>query len=493
LDTYKLLKITLGEIVGGVSTIRDYSQDLYSKLRDLIDKLLYCQEIPRFGINHKEVMDRLGKPEQFIYEILEIIDEVEKMTEDYEFLNAIKHEHADNLISTNFLKDFLLIYTNQKKGAFTVGKDFNLSILTYNEDVLKTLENSGFTIYQDATGSVVDLAYKINQPTTSIIECKFKPFDNSNLEIVNVTGLGKANKNRSDLCDQKINALKEEFNRRHNNNIGFIDWKCKASKGELNHFADGRGSNDYQTKEAIASFGAPYSNLSALAQEYTLWTREVVDISEPTIEFERLINDRLSGEIIQEIGRLRSNRRPDQKLTYYICSDIDVEWLSKLGYLVRQVTALSIAPDAGSRGQQTAYKIFKAVEKLTDINNSTIAKFINLNRTTVSKKIKELGGLDSLIKYVYDLLYGEKIITLEKSAQWFVEEYLTTAIDSGADFWEDVSFLLKQGITFGKIIKSASLTARVKLLEPILELVPEHIRDRIVELTNSKLNDPIYI
>ena len=142
----------------------------------------------------------------------------------------------------------------------------------------------------------------------------------------------------------------------------------------MNHFTDARGANNYEKKEAIArsapaepivSLGIPCKNLAELEAEHHVLTGKGSSIENPTEEFQRYVDcaprtskaDRsVTEEILQEIGRLRSHRRPKEKLVYYLCADIDVQWLRDLGYNVEEEYAFDICPEAGTKRERIQAK-----------------------------------------------------------------------------------------------------------------------------------------
>jgi len=488
MEPYKTLIVEPHDIPLGLGDLRDIVElEKYTKVRDLFDELSrkITRDASGFGLSHADIIKVLGEAPEWLNEVLEDLEALKANNDDvFDLLKRAKGDEFDNSILKNWLVDFLSVWLGLADGSFSSYGN-NLQILVRDNHLLDIIDSFGFLVFQDATGSTYDLANKISVNQSEILHCALIEPDKQNLDIINVTGLGVAGKRRSELCDSRINALVSHWKEEYGNDVGFIDWKDKAKPKWLTHFADARGSNSYQSKKAVASFGAPYPSLSALAAEYTLWTGECVNIKKPSDGFQRLIGERLTAEILQEIGRIRANRRQDEHLTYYLCADLDVTFLVNLGYRVTQKEAISITVEAGDRMQRTLYMINQALKELETPTLSGISKVIGKATSTISRAINKLGGLEKIAGYMEEVLFGERSLNLDLADAWIIESYIPILIKSEQeDFYQEVT-LLDGDLTLSQLIAGASLQARSTLLTALLDLLPDEVLERLENFRRS--------
>jgi hypothetical protein len=97
--------------------------------------------------------------------------------------------------------------------------------------------------------------------------------EHSNLSIVQVTGLGLVGHNRSKSLMKRLEVLRLMLKLRHPD-ISFIDYKEYALmfEGDGWWFNHNRGSNEYLSSGAIASFGVPYQDIGSLKMIYITLT-----------------------------------------------------------------------------------------------------------------------------------------------------------------------------------------------------------------------------
>ncbi len=464
-------------------TNKEWKSDLNDKIADISS--LIQRDRSRYGLSHKEIIETLGTPPEWLGDAIIELETLQSQDDEvFSFLRS--GEEYDATIRKNWLIDFLKIWNKELDGAFSAS-DNQMQILLRNQHLLEVLDKFGYVVFQDATGSKKDLANKIDCEEDEILEVSFTNPTKENLDLVHVTGLGRANKERSTLCQSRINALVEAFQDQHGKeNIGFIDWKAHAKSGWLHHFSDGRGSNAFEQKSAIASFGVPFPHLGSLSQEYTLWTGETVDLSNPSEDFQELVGERTAGEIIQEIGRIRANRRQDEQLTYYLCGDVDVQFLVDRGYKITQKNAMAITPDAGDAFQRTCYAINTAMKTFRDkVNFSAIGEAINKSRSLVSKTIRKLGGQRALQEFVENLIFGVDNIEPTEEEEWIINKYVPQELIIGETSWlEDLLTICEdKGISIFRIFATAKTTTKAIILVALLQYkdVPKKIKEMLFE------------
>lgn len=262
----------------------------------------------------------------------------------------------------NWFVPFLQIWARQIKGALRIDRG-QLLISTRNERHALIALASGWNIYLDATATPEYLSWWMDVDPEDILTIEQEVSSSKNLKIIQVTGLGQVSKNRSDFCQSRVDALRQEFLVRHPD-IKFMDFVKFCTDGDGGWFRDSRGSNDFKDLRALATFGIPYQNIGSLEVLYlTLsscdFTRE--DTSE---KFQGFVDWATQAEIKQAIGRLRSHNRPMQQVYFYFCADYDLSFLS---HEVECVKAADITIEAGSLDEKSWWKVKQSVKELWEL------------------------------------------------------------------------------------------------------------------------------
>ncbi len=445
-DTLVLLEKNTPQLMG----------ELEIPLSRLSRMLSNVNEIPAFGYDHLKISDKIGKPPANTLAMISLLEQFRKPLD--KETNQKPIQELRQQLTKFWITNFLRVWGNEyftdgngeviPQGCLWANGD-QLQIVTRNSRVLDTLKRFHCTVFQDATGTATELSLWLGVSPDEILVVRQELGDHSNLTIKHVVGLGKAGKDRSEDCQKRINALVEQLKKNHGDkNIGFIDFKSKAQEGWLTHFVDGRGSNAYQEKDAVAAFGAAYQSLSGLQNLYQSFTGDYFSIEEGIKEdgtFQKYFNDRLQAEILQEIGRLRHNRR-NAPVTFYLCCDLDVSWLRDLGYAVEEVHAGSITPEAASRGERTDYALASAFKSLTVGLGKTVEEALQTTLTEVaalanrkianaSQSIKAVfGGWKEFKQFLVSLIYKEegKLENLNQE-QLTVMDYLKSMLGLNDD------------------------------------------------------------
>ncbi|WP_341532285.1 PriCT-2 domain-containing protein (plasmid) [Nostoc sp. UHCC 0302] len=370
-----------------------------------------------------------------------------------------------------------------------------LSIYRRNPKHTELAKSAQFNIYLDATFKSQQLKLKLGISDPVLIIEQQRP-DYGNLKVVNVTGLGKLPKNRSDTLSARVNALKETL-KKLCPTLGIIDWKQIATQAEgrteYGHFVDGRGVNRFSDVRAIASFGIPYQNIGVLAAQYQVMTGERVNLEDDNSTFQKYLTDLIHAEIIQEIGRLRSHRRPNQPLTFYFCADYDISFLlNELpGVKLEVVDACTFCTEAGSREQQTGHAIVNAIIQLWQakqkIGQTAIANIAEISQAWVSRFTQRWGGWARFKKILLLLLdslnsgSNKNLADLDDDEKWLVLSYFPMLITESESSPENVLDEVAQvaQIIGNKAIRRVILTCspQVKgyLLMAVLSCLPTEV------------------
>ncbi|RCJ16272.1 DNA primase [Nostoc sp. ATCC 43529] len=352
-----------------------------------------------------------------------------------------------------------------------------------------------FNVYLDATISPELLKLKLGYDDSMLVIGQSRP-DYSNLRVVNVVGLGKLPKKRSNSLTYRVDALKETL-LKISKKLGIIEWKQIAESAvdriEYGHFVDGRGVNRFSDCDAIASFGIPYQNIGALAAHFQVMTGKPVTIADPNGIFQKYLIELIRAEIIQEIGRLRAHRRSNEELTFYFCADYDLSFLldELPGVKLEVVDACTLCTEAGSRDQQTGHAIVKAFTQLWQsqqkIGQTAIAKIIDTTQGWVSRFTQRWGGwarFKKLLLLLLDSLHSssnKNLTELSDEERWFAREYFPTLIDESESSPEDALKHIAEVATvitmkqLQRIVDFSSPQVKADLLMIILRCLPTEV------------------
>ncbi|MBN3947236.1 MAG: PriCT-2 domain-containing protein [Nostoc sp. NMS7] len=385
-----------------------------------------------------------------------------------------------------------------------------LSIYRRNPKHTELAKSAQFNIYLDATFKSHQLKFKLGIDDPVLIIEQQRP-DYGNLKVVNVTGLGKLPKNRSDTLSNRVNALKETLKKLYPT-LGIIDWKQIASqiadRTEYGHFVDGRGVNRFSECDAIASFGIPYQNIGVLAAQYQVMTGEPVNLEDKNSAFQKYLTELINAEIIQEIGRLRAHRRSNVELTFYFCADYDLNFL--LNELPRvkleSVDAFQLCPEAGNASEQTGHAIVNALTQLWQskqkITQPAIANIAEISQAWVSRFTQRWGGWQHFKKLLLLLLdslnsgSNKNLADLDDDEKWLAREYFPLLIaesESSPDpLLESVAEVAEVigSTAMRRVLHFCSPQVRASLLIPVLGCLPSEVYSISVSPLSASLAEP---
>lgn len=371
------------------------------------------------------------------------------------------------------------------RGAFRSERR-QLTIFSHSPRHTKIAQNAKFNIFLDATVSRDRLALLLGINPEEIYVVGQETPNLGNLKIIQVTGMGKLGKNRSDSLVARVTALKTELERRHPGLV-FGDWKAHAETGDGQWFVNLRGSNEFQNATEMAVFGVPYQNVGYLQALYQTITGESapLDKENPHEGLQRFIQEQVQAEIEQAIGRMRSHLRPDEQLTFYFVGDYD---LSFLNLPVEQVEAFQICPEAGTATQVTRWKIMEAMrllqEKGEKITQRKIASVTGISQPMIAQTARQFGGwkrLQKLLLVLLDPLPNEsnRLAALDDEEKWLAKTYLPILLDEPIEEATQNIGQLIQGYgisSFLRILAVSSLQTQARLLALVLQGLPENLQ-----------------
>ena len=240
--------------------------------------------------------------------------------------------------------------------------------------------------------------------------------DYSNLTIQIIQGVGSCGRKRRDespyAAKQRIDFLLD-----HLNPDAHIDYMGKADRY---WFRDNRGSNEFKAMKHIAAVGLPTPNLGAVSAEWHALTGHAVEPTDRTGGYGAFIRSKIAAEILQGVGRGRSQWRPDEQITVSLIGDGFIGYQKEIaeqfpGATINVIDVIDICPIAATKGEQTARAI---------VNN--IVSFARNGETITREKLAAVTGHSNPSKAIKDRFgvgFGEL-----KQAVTFVLEALNTKV-----------------------------------------------------------------
>ena len=271
---------------------------------------------------------------------------IEGMLNDERVTNALIEE-SDKFWSEPLLQTIA--------GTKVAGININKKSMTfdiYDDTKHKAFEKAAVVMFLDATSSADELELMFG--LDNIVEFKVDPeiyrkmenghkisiVHHNNVQIHHVTDAPNIVNRSSQKDVAVIEQIKEKLKTEYGESIGFILPKKYAKEGDLRHFIEGRGSNAFQEKEVVAILSAPRLNLGGCLSLYCAYTNSIVQTRNS--DFGKYYKFKEQSEILQEIGRLRYNRRPEEDLLCYIVGVKKTDFLEKLGFRVQKIEKDSI-------------------------------------------------------------------------------------------------------------------------------------------------------
>jgi hypothetical protein len=311
-----------------------------------------------------------------------------------------------------------------------------------------------------------------------------------NLEVIQLTGLGQVGRKRSAFCQSRVAALKASLASQHPDLV-CLDFKDLAQAQEGWWFNHNRGSNEFEAKSAIASFGIPYPNIGAALSLYQTLIEQ--PSKEEDADFQSFVRWLTDAEIMQAVGRLRAHNRSHQKLTYYFCADYSLPEALK----PQRLSAQAITIDAGTAAEQTLHKIRQAVSQMVTagekLTQSGIAQATGLSQGRVSQIFSRLGGWKQCKKILVSLLKPSSGATnnftpLDEETIWLATIFLPTlAHDPPEAVLDGIQGVMT---TYGdqgwqQLLSLTDFQTQTALLTACLQLMPPNWQVELAQLFNS--------
>lgn len=524
LKNFDEVKVTVRDVDMLLSTLATDNLELLQQLHPLLTKikslLTKGEKAPtRYGWSNENLHQLLKVPDVDLVKLAEAtipnLDALNPTNEhgvDIADLPAgvrKRLQKRDNVtadkVRQSVLKQWILQLLEILKGDCTgyISCDFNnLIITTPNSRLAEIAASAKKNIFLDATGRVIDLAQLLVIPHTQIFSCKQKADDDTptNLEVIQVAGLGRMGISRGDDQQRRGEAVISEITKQcgqKGENYEVISFKKNGSKYQW--FVDSRGSNDLEGIQNIILDGTPTPNLEALKAEFTcIYNRtpkagtklikQQVEITnqlpegiQPYFEYEVSVDDefadfirhRILESLNQAIGRNRSDRYPDKQFKVYVLGDYPLDTPVKL------VQASAITPDAATKIERLKLAIEKAVQYLKKkgekITQSAIAQLCNVSQQRISQ----------LREFLLVLLKGHLYTKTSKNnsppnappdGDWVAQEFIPLVVAEGENSIVNEVISLLNVYSASELLQIWELIApkvQVDLLSVLLGTTPE--------------------
>ncbi|WP_234300906.1 PriCT-2 domain-containing protein [Sphaerospermopsis aphanizomenoides] len=541
LQPVDFIKVSLRDFDSSMMEVQTKLPTVYDKIRSLVLPLrvLLTGEIPPVeetyhGYNDELIRGLLGEIPTDIPEIIaeletiapdieELVQQADSVTLDgvdksdreninrktLKFIRSYLNKQAAqetyrniNDLPVRWLIPLLEVIGEIQPGALRV-KNKHLIIATKNSRQVDVLKAFDFVFLMDATANRDNVAMQLGINPEEILVISEIPPDYSNLTIHQITGFGLLNKDRGHKLKERIAALREELNQRHDGNIAYIDHLAHKNQGDGHWFADNRGSNAYQDKQAICSFGTPYQDIGASGQVYITLTGDR-SVGKENKAFQDVINHLVQTEVIQCAGRTRANRRTEE-VTFYVVSDKDLSYLADYYPNARFIKsdAFDICPEAGTQIQQTRRGIFEGFKQLIadgvteweKVTQEMLGKAAGISQEWISKIAnKYWGGWNSfrkLLLLLYNSLYrgsNNSLEILTQEQKWLIDEYLPILKHDREVGNESAEVVIEQVITFAEhlgwkgfsqAVNAACREIKAFLMDCLISVLPKEVHDEV--------------
>ena len=473
---------------------------------------------PHHGWNDAAVREMLGYPPDNLDEIIALAMEI--LHPDLKSLFNTTKEYGVNLndlpgtlrkrfgdrsfeltqkiqqdIILNWFVPFLQVWGRRIKGALRIDQG-QLLISTRNERHPLIAVASAWNIYLDATATPEYLSWWMDVDAEDILTIEQEVSPSKNLKIIQVTGLGQVSKNRSDFCQSRVDALRQEFLVRHPD-IKFIDFVKFCNEGDGGWFRDSRGSNDFKDLRALATFGIPYQNIGSLEVLYLTLSSCDFSPEETSEKFQMFVDWATQAEIKQAIGRLRSHNRPKEQLYFYFCANYDLNFLDQE---VECVNAADITIEAADKDEKSWWKVKQSVKELWEqgqkITQFAVEAVSGISQGYISKLASEFGGswkewikiFLSLLKASYSNRNNSKdeLCNLGEKAH-----FIGRAVMMPLTHYDELAKLLKEifycythleNQYWQWILEATPLKLQAKIIAALLSVLPKLWHQEFMEL-----------
>lgn len=246
-----------------------------------------------------------------------------------------------------------------------------------------------------------EMAMQLGIKESDIVVIKQRQEVPVNLVIEQWKGIGLLGNNRSDAVKELVIKIREQLLALYPE-LGIIEWKQHGQASDLIHCGDSRGSNAYKEKTTVASIGLSRPNMTAIRMQFETMSGHIIDSFEDS-SFREFYGHKIAANLIQEIGRLRANRRPNEQLKFILVGDGDITFLEHLGFDVvsKDASEMLGGLDLGQVGAKSRYvnlgiRLCRQLGKelWESLNMSQAAEYLERAGSSVSRWVRRWFGVE---------------------------------------------------------------------------------------------------
>ncbi len=538
LRAVKTISTDLGELAAEWAFVEEDCLEAFEQLREFrlaLNRALQggANNDPRFGANHQALAAFLPPvPENNIRELVEqvraALPQVSNLFEESDSVQGVGGDlkKIGNYIRSKLRQEARSSFADRASQLPTAAllhaleiwaggsgamrsNNGTLSLTVPDSRHAEILRSCGFVVLLDATANKSRLAKKLGIDPNQILELEQESEPLRNLAVININIAGLGSADVSDAAKQRVLALVEHLNEKHQSQIPVIALKRDREwlKTQTGHwFFDSRGSNRFQGAEVMISINTPRLNVGAAQDEYLCLHGDLEGFDE---RYEQLIQE----EQAQCIGgRQRAHLEPDKQFLHYvIATNQNIDFLAQqYGCTVKNVEAVELCLEAATRGEQSRLRIVQAATQLLDagrkLTQAAIGELSDMSQAAISKIASRLGSWKSLKKILLVLvgLYRDGYIFgggkdspppdlrgLSEEERLWATEFLPGVAEtlSGEDLADAVAQVSQvyDAQSLGRILHFTPHWVKAKLLVAVLCILPRWARDEFLSSTNLEL------
>lgn len=409
-------------------------------------------------------------------------------------------------LALNWFPDFLDILAGNIKGGSFRSQHETLTLTLPDSRFIEIAQEAGLNIFLDATMSVEELALILGCDPSEILVIEQTELEVDNLEFIQVATVGRlgVGSQRSEFCNKRLKAIIDQIQSDSEETLPVYDFKSQGKEGDGSRhwFVESRGVNDLEEAKGLIAVGTPCPNISELEARFTvLYGRTPVRGTEhikypiqvngtpsqdlqpwfdmkvsADPEFRNFVRRRILEEIHQLKGRLRANRRPDEKLKIHFIADYPLD------IPVTLKRASDITPEAATKTERVEIAVKAAVEQLKakgeKITQAAIAAITGYSQQHISR-VRVL--LISLLDPYSKMSKTGELPPDPKDVGWVSQEYLPILAESTHD--ELLKGTLDLVDVYGRrgfqlMWEATPAAVQIKILEMLMLVLPaSELRD----------------
>lgn len=536
---------TSREAQKGISTVDtfDGTSDIFTNLQPMLSdlrRLMTTEKAPgRFGWSHHALLDSLSP----IMEAFDLDEIAEATQPNLEFLNttgehgvdaadlpsgvrkkftakdATTAEQARTTLLKQWIVPFLRIFMGQV-GYLSLAHG-TLTITIPDDRLIRIAHAAHRNIFLDATGHLEELALLLGISCSEITHVRQYEPPSDNLEYTQVAGMGRLGQQRGNEQQRRATAVVDALKAKSPVDTGVIRFKRYAEDGDYRHFIESRGVNNAENLNTLIVDGIPCDNLESLAAEFSCLYGHAPGSEVETIRYQvHLTNDLPAGiephfdmkvsadpgfrefvrrrtlaNIQQTAGRLRANRRPNEKVQIFILGDFPLDVPVKL------VKASDISLEAADTIERNLLGIFQGLMATAKAGvKQTQAAVADAAATTqgqVSKILTSVGGMDRVKKLFQMIIEPYSIWNnseLDQDEEFMAHEFLALVLEHEPEnlVLEVANLARSCGLTRWKaMISSLDPSVHVAAVAQFVEILPNQWRRELLKLLPNQMQREI--